>query len=182
MHHQSTQFKKRVVGIEQIFWGNLCLRDSYIQTCSFHAGEEGVFLVGDGPSWAVAIKHLLQELGIVFFFTLSQSDAFSGLDQLCSYYVEHTQHSKILPKLRLSLDPKWKVLGSQKNNLEVINTMLEVICDEHHTTHFRQSAPSRRSSSSHRMSCVIWFYSGAIQTDYRQGWTDYCALGQCVSP
>lgn len=30
------------------------------------------------------------------------------------------------------------------------------------------------------MSCVIWLYSGAIRPDYRQGWTDYCALGQCI--
>lgn len=65
-----------------------------MQTCSLHAGEEGVFLVGDGPHWTVAIEHLHQELGVVFFVTLSASDAFSGLDQPCSYYIEH-KYSKI---------------------------------------------------------------------------------------
>lgn len=72
---------------------HLCSGDFDMQTCSFHAGEEGVFLVGDGLHWTVAVKHPLQELGIVFF-TLFEHDAFSGLDPPCSYYIEH-QHSKI---------------------------------------------------------------------------------------
>lgn len=65
-----------------------------MQTCSFHAGEEGVFLVGVGLHWTEAVKHPLQIFGIMFFLTLSESEAISGLDQPCTYDIEH-QHSKI---------------------------------------------------------------------------------------
>lgn len=65
-----------------------------MQTCSLHACEEGVLLVGDGPDWTVVVEHPLQERGVVLFFAPSENEAFSGLDQprSCSH---RAQTSKI---------------------------------------------------------------------------------------
>lgn len=90
-------FEKYLHFLER-YWVDLCLTliyrptaDFCKQTCSLHAGEEGVILIGGRLHWTECVKTPLQKVNVTIISSSGQ-DAFSGLDHFCSCYKEHKNY------------------------------------------------------------------------------------------
>lgn len=107
----------------------------WIQTCSLHTGEEGIFFIGDILHWTVVVKLCPQSINAPILSS-AILDALSGFEHPFPCYRTHTKYCSV----RCQTVHRCKQATSKTDSFSCSHT-LKVVNDQHHATHLGNLPP-----------------------------------------